>query len=330
VCSVSPGGDGVRFAFTDDQLAMRDAVRGFLEKECPPKVVRDAWTNDTGRSGLWSRLGELGVLGVLAPEAHGGFGGSFLDLVLLLEETGRAALPEPVVEHAAVAVPLLDGARAEAAAAGDITVTVAAPTGVVPNADTVDLVLVGDDFAEPGSLQLRQRASVDGSRRLFVIEPVPTSTDGDAFDRAALGIAAQLVGLAAHMLTTTVAYAKERRQFGVPIGSFQAVKHHLANVALALEFARPVVYRAAWSVAHGDDGRSVHVSAAKARASEAALLAGRVALQVHGAIGYTTEYDLHLWMKRAWALAASWGDAAWHDGRVGRAILDADHSPKEQ
>ena len=110
----------------------------------------------------------------------------------------------------------------------------------------------------------------------------------------------------------------------MPIGSFQAVKHHLANVALALEFARPLVYRAAWSSATGDPGRPVHVSTAKAHASDAASLAARVALQVHGAIGYTTEYDLHLWMKRAWVLAATWGDAPWHRARVGRAILDAD------
>lgn len=307
---------------------MRDAVRGFLEKECPPKVVRDAWTNDSGRSGLWPRLGELGVLGVLAPEAEGGFGGDFLDLVLLLEETGRAALPEPVVEHAAVAIPLLDDARA-AAAAGDVTITVAPPSRFVPYADSADLVLVGGDFVEPGELGLRRHESVDGSRRLFAIDNPPAWTDDDTFDRGALGVAAQLVGLADHMLTTTVEYAKERRQFGVPIGTFQAVKHHLANVALGLEFARPLVYRAAWSLAHGDDGRSVQVSMAKARASEAALLAGRVALQVHGAIGYTTEYDLHLWMKRAWALAASWGDAACHDDRVGRAILGDDGLSEE-
>jgi alkylation response protein AidB-like acyl-CoA dehydrogenase len=320
----------VRFAFSDEQLAMRDAVRSFLEKECPPKVVRDAWTNDTGRSGLWTRLGELGVLGVLAPEAHGGFGGDELDLVLLLEETGRAALPEPVVEHAAVGVPVLEDSRAEAAAAGDVTITVAPPSGLVPYADSSDLVLDGDRFVEPRTRELRRHESVDGSRRLFAVAAPLTSINSASLDRAALGVAAQLIGLADHMLAMTVEYAKERRQFGVPIGSFQAVKHHLADVALALEFSRPLVYRAAWSVAHGDDGRSVHVAMAKARASEAALRAGRVALQVHGAIGYTTEYDLHLWMKRAWALAATWGDAAWHDARVGRAILDTDPAREEQ
>ena len=318
----------MHFAFTDDQLAMRDAVRGFLEKECPPKVVRDAWTNDTGRSGLWPRLGEMGVLGVLAPAAQGGFGGDFVDLVLLLEETGRAALPEPVVEHAAVAVPLLEDARA--AAAGDVTVTAVTPSGLVPYADSADLVLLGTRFVAPGELQMRAHESVDGSRRLFALESTPAPIDADAFDRAALGVAAQLIGLADHLLTTTVEYAKGREQFGVPIGSFQAVKHHLANVALALEFARPLMYRAAWSTAHGDPNRSAHVSMAKAHASEAALLAGRVALQVHGAIGYTTEYDLHLWMKRAWALAAAWGDAAWHRSRVGRAILGGETSLSQE
>ena len=309
---------------------MRDAVRGFLEHECPPKVVRDAWTNDTGRSGLWPRLGEMGVLGVLAPEERGGFGGDALDLVLLLEETGRAALPEPIVEHAAVALPLLDDERVPAAAAGDLTVTVAPPSGLVPYGRGADLVLYDDAFVEPGSLSLQERESVDGSRRLVATATPPTSIDVDASDRAALGVAAQLIGLAERMLTMTVDYAKERRQFGVAIGSFQAVKHHLANVALALEFGRPLVYRAAWSFARGDAARSVHVGMAKARASETALLAGRVALQVHGALGYTTEYHLHLFMKRAWALAASWGDATWHGARVGRAILDTDTTPEEQ
>jgi alkylation response protein AidB-like acyl-CoA dehydrogenase len=311
----------VQFAFTDEQLAMREAVRDFFERECPPKVVRDAWTNDTGRSGLWSRLGELGVLGVLAPEAHGGLGGDFLDLVLLLEEAGRAALPEPLVEHAAVAVPVLE--HPDAAAAGAATVTVRLPaSGLVPYADSADLVLLDDGTpVPPEELGLQPQPSVDGSRRLFSIRRPHCDTEKRAFDRGALGTAGVLLGLAQHMLDLSVAYAKERHQFGVPIGSFQAIKHKLADVRLALEFAQPVVYRAAYSVARDDSDQSVHVSMAKAYVSEAALLSARHALQVHGAIGYSFEHDLHLWMKRAWSLAAAWGDAAWHRARVGRAIL---------
>jgi len=310
----------MRFAFTDEQLVMRDAVRDFLEKECPPEVVRDAWTNDTGRSGLWRKLGELGVLGVLAPESQGGLGGDFLDLVLLLEETGRAALPEPVVEHAAVAVPELDDATD--AASGAVTVTVTDPPHVL-YAESADFVLANGRFVEPGTLELERRGTVDRSRRLSVLGSAEATIARNPADRGAVGTAAQLIGLGQHLLDVSVEYAQQRHQFGVPIGSFQAIKHKLADVRLALEFARPVVYRAAYSVARNDPERSVHVSMAKVYASDAALLAARHALQVHGAIGYSFEHDLHLWMKRAWALAAAWGHAASHRERVGRAILDA-------
>jgi alkylation response protein AidB-like acyl-CoA dehydrogenase len=129
-------------------------------------------------------------------------------------------------------------------------------------------------------------------------------------DRGAAGSAAYLIGLADRMITMAADYAKERTQFGQPIGSFQAVKHLLADARVKLEFARPATYRAAWSLATAQTTVSHDASMAKAMASDAAALAARVALQVHGAIGYTWECDLHFFMKRAWALAASWGDAA--------------------
>jgi alkylation response protein AidB-like acyl-CoA dehydrogenase len=131
-------------------------------------------------------------------------------------------------------------------------------------------------------------------------------------DRAAAGTAALLVGLADRMVAMAAAYAKERHQFGKPIGSFQAVKHHLANARVALEFARPAAYRAAWSLATAQPTLSHDASMAKAMASDAADLAARVALQVHGAIGYTWECDLHFFLKRTWALSRAWGDAATH------------------
>jgi len=99
------------------------------------------------------------------------------------------------------------------------------------------------------------------------------------------------------------------------------VKHHLADAALRVEFARPCVHRAAWGMQHDQPDVDVVVSLAKAQASDAALVVARKALQAHGAIGYTVEYDLHMWMKRAWALAAAWGDAAWHRTRVKNAVL---------
>jgi alkylation response protein AidB-like acyl-CoA dehydrogenase len=131
-------------------------------------------------------------------------------------------------------------------------------------------------------------------------------------DRASAASSALLVGLADRMLSMAAAYARERHQFGKPIGSFQAVKHHLANARVALEFARPATYRAAWSLATAQPSLSHDASMAKSMASDAADLAARVALQVHGAIGYTWECDLHFFMKRTWALSRAWGDAAMH------------------
>ncbi|HEX2738656.1 MAG TPA: acyl-CoA dehydrogenase family protein, partial [Acidimicrobiia bacterium] len=223
----------MRFAFSDDQLAFRDAVRDLLERECPPEVVRAAWSNETGRTDhVWKRLADMGVLGLIAPESSGGLGLTMLDLVLVLEETGRAALPEPIVEHTAVALPLLPPDVQTAAAAGSITAT-AGLTGdpFVPYAESADLLVLQHDVALYGvagnDVQLTHHASVDGSRRLSAVQWDPSpdtlvaSKDAlaDALDRGALGVAAQLVGLANRMIDMTVEYARHREQFGVPIGT---------------------------------------------------------------------------------------------------------------
>src|SRR3954452_15250191 len=320
----------MRFAFTHDQLDFRDAVRDLLANECPTSVVRAAWENGDGRSGAaWRALAEMGVLGALAPEDAGGLGLTVLDAVLIVEEAGDAALPEPLVEHALVAMPVLDDPARAAAGGGTVTASLGEP--YVVYAESGDALGVDDDdllyVVDRAEAMLMPAGGVDGSRRLAWVEWDPATPVGDeatrhaAFDRGALGTAAQLVGLARRLLDLTVEYAKERKQFGVPIGTFQAVKHHLADSRIAIEFARPLVYRAAWSATEGDPNASTHVSMAKALASDAATLTARQALQCHGAIGYSYEYDLHLFMKRAWALAATWGDAAWHRARVGRAIL---------
>jgi Acyl-CoA dehydrogenase, C-terminal domain/Acyl-CoA dehydrogenase, N-terminal domain len=141
-----------------------------------------------------------------------------------------------------------------------------------------------------------------------------------ARDRGAWGTAAVLVGLGRRMIELAVAHVSERHQFGVPVGSFQAVKHQLADAHKDLAFARPVVHRAAHSLATGAATRGRDASMAKALAGDAAWRAGRVALQCHGAIGYSVEHDLHLYLKRTWALAKAYGDAGWHRDRVGREI----------
>jgi alkylation response protein AidB-like acyl-CoA dehydrogenase len=323
----------MRFAFTDDQVAFRDALRDLLTRECPPSVVRDAWTSEAGRTkGLWSQLGEMGITGALVSEGAGGLGLGPIDLVLLLEECGYAAVPEPVMEHAVVAAPLVP--YAAGVLNGSLCVTAQCPLeSTVAYGKSADFLLLHHDerfhLVGPSDVKLTERASVDGSRRLADVDWEP-STDAAvgsahetalALDRGALGTAAQLIGLARRMLDMSVDYVSERRQFGAPVGSFQAVKHHLADARIALEFARPLVYRAAWSMTEHDPDAPTHVSMAKSTAGDAAALTARKALQCHGAIGYSFEYDLHLFMKRAWALASSWGDGPWHRARVGRAIL---------
>ena len=340
----------MRFAFTDDQLGFRDSLRDMLANECPPGALRACWTNDTGRvPGLWRKLGDLGLLGISASEEQGGLGLAEVDMALPLEEAGRAALPEPLVEHAAVAIPIVEAFAPAVlrerwvprAVTGEVTLTIALDDApFVLGADSADLVLVWSGGAlravERSELTLARCRSVDGARRLFSIVSGmgggESICDGeraieaarDALDRGALAAAAQLLGLGAAVLDLTVGYVKVREQFGKPIGSFQAIKHHLANALTALEMARPLVYRAAASMAARDASRSIHVSIAKARASTAAQQVARIALQCHGAIGYSTEYDLHLWMKRIWALAAAWGDPARHRARIAAAVLEGE------
>jgi alkylation response protein AidB-like acyl-CoA dehydrogenase len=337
----------VDFNFSEDQLLFQNAVRDFLRAECTPVGIRATW--DRGASHdpeLWAKLAELGVPGLLVPEEHGGMGMNEVDAVLLHEEAGRAALAEPLVSTGAVAVPLLvEGAAGEVArrwlpeiAAGRAVVAVGHPAlRLVADADVADLLLLPDGDAvhavESKSARTAFQPANDPSRRLFSVSfgPAPATRLSDgaagaalwnaAMDRGALACAAQQLGVAERIVQMSGAYACQRHQFGKPIGSFQAVKHMLADVKVLLEYARPVVHRAAWSVAQGAPGRSLHVSMAKLAASEAAARAARVGLQVHGAIGYTWEQDLHIWMRRAWSLALAWGDEAYHRERVTGAVL---------
>ena len=326
------------FRFSELDESFRDGVRAVLEERCTPALVRTAWEAAPGATdrSAWEALAAMGVLDALVPEEDGGLGLDERSVVLVFEEAGRAGLPDPVIETAAVAAPLLGSryAGSGGVVASDLGTPAVPGAPFVPWAADADHLLLGAPdgrlhLVAPADAGLVPVATVDGARRACRVEwdpspssalDVPAALVARARERGVLATAAQLVGLAERMLEMTVRYAGEREQFGAKIGSFQAVKHHLANAALALEFSRPVVHRAAWSLATGDPHAERDVSMAKAMASDAALATARVALQSHGAIGYTTEYDLHLFMKRAWALARAWGDAAAHRRRVARSL----------
>jgi alkylation response protein AidB-like acyl-CoA dehydrogenase len=331
----------MQFDFTDDQRLLQQTVRDYLEGECGADAVRALWDQETGRSRtLWTQLAEVGLAGALAPEANDGMGLDETDFVLMLEEVGRAGLAEPVVATAAVAVPLLrelGGEPAERwlgpAASGEAVLAVGHPVNpFVSDAHIADALLLAHEdeihLLDPSAVTLERQTSNDPARRIFSVAWTPSADSrvadaatgaplwAAALDRGALACAAQQVGAADRMITLAVDYASERKQFGVPIGSFQAVKHHLANAKVKLEYARPLVYRAAHSVATAAANRGVHVSMAKVAAGEAAQLAGRMALQAHGALGYTWEQDLHIWMRRAWSLDQAFGRPRFHRERM--------------
>lgn len=307
----------MRFSFTDDQLLFASTLREMLAKECPPSVVRAAWDDRSGHvPALWALLGELGVLGMLADAP-------FVDAVLLFQELGRAAVPGPVVEHAAVVVPALAGRPGfEGLLDGTLVATAAGFDGspYVAHAHVADVILTPDGVLRGGTRT--DVEGIDGGRRLFTVEggelEAVEGLDADAaFDRGAVAMAAYLVGLGETMISMAADYARQREQFGKPIGAFQAVKHLLADALLKVEFAKPPTYAAAWSLTQP------HVSMAKAFASDAAYRASRSSMQVLGGIGYTWEADLQLWMKKAWALQRAWGDATLHRRRVGAGLLDS-------
>ncbi|MGH3457306.1 acyl-CoA dehydrogenase family protein [Aeromicrobium sp.] len=297
----------MRFTLTDEQTGFARSLDDLLYKADTAAVNR-AWANGDHEPGLklWSRLADLGVTS-LATEA------TPVEVCIAFEALGRHAVPGPWIESAAylpMALPDEDFSEKRA--------TVAVPYAL--GADVADAVYALKDGSLHTATVGDPVTSIDRSRHLFDVvvgEPVETTTLDAAFELAALATSAQLLGAGERVLADTVAYAKQRKQFGREIGSYQAIKHQLADVRIALDFARPLVFGAAV------DPTPRSVSAAKIQSSDAAHLASRVGLQVHGAIGYTDEYDLSLWLLRIRALQSAWGTTAFHRDRLLTELLDA-------
>lgn len=339
------------FRSAEEHLLLQHSLRDFLAGEFPPAKLRALWAGEAQRGGaLWAALAELGVCGMLIAEEHGGLGLDMVAAASILEEAGRAALAEPLAS-ASVAAPLLaelGGALAEEwlpqIAAGRAVVAVGHPLfAAVEDADCAQLLLLpGAQFAlhavPRAAVQCQKLPSSDPSRFIakvtFDSAAHPPLAEGErarklwdaVLLRGAMACAAQAIGVCEQLLQMSVTYTGERRQFGKAVGSFQALKHKLADVKLKLEYARPLVQRAAHSLAQQAQPAQqpqcgVHVSMAKLWACEAAEFAARQALQCHGAIGYTWEQDLHIWMRRTWSLAQSWGSARFHLSRVREPLL---------
>ncbi|HET6501477.1 MAG TPA: acyl-CoA dehydrogenase family protein [Amycolatopsis sp.] len=320
----------MRFALSGEQRQFAASLHELLSAVDTPAATR-AWARGRHEPGLelWHRLAGLGVLDLLDP----GTGAEPPDVAVAFEALGYHAVPGPLVESMVVAPVLSQGN-------GEIVTVLAPPeVPVALDADIAGLILRLRDgrAARVEAAELDRIRSIDPARRLFRVRggrEVPMEGGGDrpaakAFDYAVLAVAAQLVGAGQWLLDTAVEYARRRSQYGRPIGQYQAIKHLLADVVTRLEFARPLVYGAAVALQDAENRAGAvrsgtvrwgtltrDVSAAKVAAGEAAYLAARTALQVHGAIGYTAEHDLGLWLTKVRALVGAWGGAGFHRGRV--------------
>ncbi|MFJ8660419.1 acyl-CoA dehydrogenase family protein [Streptomyces sp. NPDC093795] len=336
----------MRFAVAEQDTALAEAAGEVLDREVDAEVVRAGWPGAAPHGGpgdrvgaVWRTLAQVGITGALVPQTIDGFGLGLDERALppLMETLGRSGLPVPAAEVVAVGAPLLAAAGAtsylDAVVDGTALLAVGLTEGAaVPFAARADLIVVrvGGQarLYERGEVRVEPLAAVDGSRHLGRVTAPPAGglvlAGEEALDvpwrRGVLATSGLLVGLAGRMLELTVGYVRERHQFGVPVGSFQAVKHALADAGTAVRFARPAVLAAGWAQATGAPDAELRTSMAKVLASDAARQVARTAIQCHGAIGYTTEYDLHLYAKRAWALAADWGGPAYHRERIARRL----------
>lgn len=340
----------MEFNFTSEQLEFRDAIRRFLMVEAAPEFLREIWETDSGRSPiLRQRLAEQGLTAVSVPESLGGLGLDDVTWCLLLQELGYFAIPDSLVDSAYLGVSVLrealphlaaaDRAEAEALlgqiAEGSLRVAVRHPVNRwVADAGNAGLLIWLDDqglaILRPGDYTHTPQPSLDLSRRISRVTATPkqylltglaAQTLLHAMEaRGAQSVSAQLVGLSQRMLDLAIDYTSSRKQFGKPVGSFQAVKHLLADVATSIEFSKPAVAYASAALASGAPHALNAVRHAKLLATESALLAARNTMQSHGAMGYTWEVDLQMFMKRAWVLGGWWGDSLHHQSALWTAL----------
>jgi len=342
------------FDLSTDQAALRDAAQELLDDRCAATRVRtvhesgDGWDSD-----LWARMVEQGWLGVTVPEVDGGLGLGAVELGVLLEELGRHVAPVPFLPTAVtielahragagdLVASLVDGSRTACIAWSPGTATlrvdgdrisgrsdpvVFAPVAdlavvVAPGADgagvyVVDLDAVGRPPTEPAMDLTRPLGwlELDGAPATRLGGPDLAEV---ALDLGATAVSLELLGASDAALAMAVEYAKDRVQFGRPIGSFQAVKHRCADMLVDVEGIRSSAYWAAWCLGVDDADRAIAASTAKTWAGDASKRVMASALQVHGGIGFTWEHDLHLFLKRAQLDQLTFGDASWHRARLG-------------
>ena len=321
------------FGFNDEQQAIKETAREMLAKRSPLEKVREAAEARTYDDALWAEIRSLGWPGIAIPEEHGGQGLGMVELAILCEELGRAVAPVPFLPSV-LAATLIEHAGSDeqrsrwlpGLASGEITGAAGDSADLVHGGAgaAVIVLLDGDGGARViDGEQAEPAASIDPTRPAARVpadagEPLPGDVAAAA-DRALVAVAAELVGVCDRALEMTVAYVKERKQFGTPVGAYQAVSHRCAQMLLDTEGARATVSFAAWAADAGGDGLLPEAAAmAKAAASDAGREVTSAAIQLHGGIGFTWEADVHWLFKRAQLDAALLGSASTHRARLAK------------
>jgi len=307
----------MQFQFSPDQQDLIQATHEMLLAETPITRLR-ALSQGAASTDISEQLAEMGLPSLLLPETQGGLAQDFVVMTAIAESAGYVNLPEDLVEQAGLVLPQLVELQQETvlqeALAGKAKVGLIADARPYLEARAYDYFIAGDQLIPSAEISCVPVKTIDPLRAL-VKPAVAAITPAALAEKGAILAAAQLLGLARRMVDLAVDYAKEREQFGQKIGQFQAVKHLLASVYTQIEFTRPLVCLAA--VTGG-----AHVHNAKISAIDTAMLAGETAIQIFGGMGYTFEVDLHLFMKRAWALCGAWGDRSFHTQKLETLIFD--------
>jgi alkylation response protein AidB-like acyl-CoA dehydrogenase len=360
----------MEFGLSESQEILRDSARKFFAGECPMEEVRRLMETDTAYDEkLWAKLADQGYTGIIFPEEFGGVALGKVELVLLMEEAGRALLPGPFFSTVALAGAVIDAiatpelkkkylepiceGKARSTAAflessaswnlSDLKISAAGSklNGeklFVTDAAVADFILVvaKDGVyvvnAKAAGMTITPMAGMDMTRKIYAIKfnDTPAEQIGDpanlskALDIATAALVGEMVGGMQHTLDITVEYAKMRKQFGKPIGMFQAVQHHCADMYLETESSRSAAYYAAWALEENTPEASVAVSIAKVYASDAGRTVGNRGIQVHGGMGFTWENDVHLFYRRAKASETAFGDSTFHRERIARQVIDSE------
>jgi alkylation response protein AidB-like acyl-CoA dehydrogenase len=359
----------MQFGLSESQEFLKDSARKFFVGECPSSLMRRLMETETAYDAeLWSKLTEQGYTGIIFPEELGGVGLGKVELMLLMEEAGRALLPGPFFSTVVFAGSVLDAVAAPAhkkqylapICRGEVRSTVALvensadwdPKSIemsaangkltgekffVSDAAIADfLIVVARDGvfvvdSKARGLKISPMHGMDLTRKLYVVEFSDTPAEkiaansglSRAFDIVTASLAAELVGGMQRTLDITVEYAKTRKQFGKPIGMFQAVQHQCADMYLETESSRSAVYYAGWALEENSPDAFAAVSIAKMYASDAARTVGNRGIQIHGGMGFTWENDLHLYYRRAKASETAFGDATFHRERIASMVIDS-------